>query len=144
MKVLICSDASPAGEYVLQEAHRFLAPYTDAEIHVFSAIDLAVVSVAGMYDNSEEVKDLEKQAQEVGKWSEKIFGHTKVEFSTAVGNPVEVILQKRKEVKADLLIMGTTGKTGFNRMLLGSVAENVLRHTLCNTLIIPVKHIKNG
>ncbi len=144
MKVLICSDYSPAGEYILKEAQKFLASFPGAEIYVFNAIDMAVVSVAGMYDNTEEVKSLEKQAQEVGKWAEKIFAGSKIDFATAVGNPAEVILQQAATVKADLLIMGTQGKTGLNRMLLGSVAESVLHHATCNTLIIPVKHIKNG
>jgi nucleotide-binding universal stress UspA family protein len=143
MKVLICSDCSPAGEYILREAHKFLAGFPDAEIHILSAIDMAVVSVAGMYDNTEEVKMLEKQAQEVGKWAQQIFTGKEIHFSTELGNPAEVILQQAGKIKAGLLIMGTQGKTGFNRMLLGSVAENVLRHTSCNTMIIPVKHVKN-
>ena len=144
MKVLICSDYSPTGEYILKEAQKFLAPMAPVELHILSAIDMAVVSVAGMYDNVDEIKSLQKQAQEVGQWAQKIFAGHEVHFSAELGNPAEVILNQATELNADLIIMGTQGKTGINRILLGSVAEKVLRQTAINTLIIPVKHIKNG
>jgi len=45
----------------------------------------------------------------------------------ALGHPVESILSVEKEVGADLIVMGTHGRTGLRRLLLGSVAERVLR-----------------
>ena len=65
-------------------------------------------------------------------------------FSTEVGYPAEMVLKKAKELKVDLLVLGTHGKTGINRLLIGSVAEDVLRHTYCNTLVIPIKLLVNG
>lgn len=41
--------------------------------------------------------------------------------------PVEGILKTARETEADVLVMGTHGRSGFNRFLLGSVAERVLR-----------------
>ena len=144
MKALICCDCSAAGEFVLREAHKFLLAFAGAEIHVFSIIDMTVVSTAGLYNNTEILKSLEEQAEEVNKWAQRIFIGQKIEFSTEVAYPTESILEKVKSLNADLLIMGTHGKTGLGRILIGSVAENVLRHVSCNTLIIPVKHLSNG
>ena len=144
MKALICADCSTSGEFVLHEAHKFLVPFADSEIHVFSVIDMAVVSTAGLYNSTEIIKSLEEQAEQVNKWAQQIFPGQTVNFSSEVAYPAESILGKVKSLNADLLIMGTHGKTGLGRILIGSVAENVLRHVSCNTLIIPVKHLNNG
>ena len=144
MKALICCDCSAVGEFVLREAHKFLEAFPSAEIHVFSAIDMTVVSTAGMYNNTDAIKSLEEQAEKVNKWAQRFFIGQKIEFSTEVAYPTESILEKVKSLNADLLIMGTHGKTGLGRILIGSVAENVLRHVSCNTLIIPVKHLSHG
>ncbi|PFH20665.1 universal stress protein [Burkholderia sp. JKS000303] len=42
-----------------------------------------------------------------------------------------------KETGADLIVMGTHGRRGFRRLVLGSVAERVLRHAACPVLMIP-------
>ncbi|MFJ1214760.1 universal stress protein [Burkholderia pyrrocinia] len=41
------------------------------------------------------------------------------------------------EIGADLIVMGTHGRRGFRRLVLGSVAERVLRHARCPVLMIP-------
>ena len=144
MKILICSDCSAAGEHVLHEAQIFTSAFPDAEVHIFSVIDMAVVSTAGFYNSTEVIKSLEEQAAQVNKWAQETFHNCKFEFATEVGYPSQSILEKIKSLNADLLIMGTHGKTGLDRILIGSVAENVLRHVSCNTLIISVKHLSNG
>lgn len=44
-----------------------------------------------------------------------------------MGTPWHDILDKSKELQADLIVMGTHGRRGFNHMLMGSVAEKVVR-----------------
>ena len=48
-----------------------------------------------------------------------------------VGNPAEEIVRFAEEQKADLIVMGTHGRTGMWRVLMGSVAEEVVRRALC-------------
>lgn len=62
-----------------------------------------------------------------------------VPLSTAVriGNPAEEIIKEAAEWKAELVVVGTHGRSGLPRLLLGSVAEAVLRDAPCNTLVIP-------
>ncbi len=105
------------------------------------AIDLSVVSVSGMYNNSELLSSMEADGLELGKKAEAIFSGRKITFSTEVGYPAQTILSKATNMDADLLVLGTHGRTGLGRIVLGSVAENVLRQAKCNTLVIPVKHI---
>ena len=47
------------------------------------------------------------------------------------GRPKVEILRAAKELPADLLVMGTHGRSGFDRLVLGSVTEKVLRHAPC-------------
>jgi len=53
------------------------------------------------------------------------------------GNPVQGILDAVCDLNIDLIVMGTHGRTGFNRTIIGSVAEKVIRHSP-----IPVTMIK--
>ncbi len=49
----------------------------------------------------------------------------------------EQILQTARRWEATLIVMGTHGRRGWRRVLLGSVAEEVLRHAACPVLVIP-------
>jgi universal stress protein A len=52
------------------------------------------------------------------------------------GSPVEAILAAVRATGADLVVMGTHGRSGLTRLLLGSVAEEVLRRASCPVLTI--------
>lgn len=54
------------------------------------------------------------------------------------GDSVPVILARAAEMKADLIVMGTHGRAGLTRLLMGSVAEGVLRGAPCPVMLIPV------
>jgi universal stress protein A len=59
-----------------------------------------------------------------------------VETEVFVGSPGPRIVEAAQQWKADLIVMGTLGRTGVSRLLLGSVAEYVLRHATCPVLTI--------
>ena len=61
-----------------------------------------------------------------------------VRHVVAVGFPVEEILRVAAESKADLIVLGTHGRTGLARLAMGSVAEGVLRQAVC-----PVVAVRN-
>lgn len=58
---------------------------------------------------------------------------------TKVGNIKEEILNLATEWNADLIIMGTHGRTGFDHFLSGSVSESVTRKSSCPVLVVPNK-----
>ena len=60
----------------------------------------------------------------------------KAECSVEIGNPSDVILEKSGELHANLVIMGSHGKTGLSRFIMGSVAETVVRKANCPVLIV--------
>jgi nucleotide-binding universal stress UspA family protein len=63
-----------------------------------------------------------------------------VEHVLAEGRPADEILRLAKATRCDLLVMGTHGRTGLRRMLLGSVAEQVLRRAPCPVLTVRPAH----
>jgi nucleotide-binding universal stress UspA family protein len=54
-----------------------------------------------------------------------------------IGNVREEILEELRETQADLVILGTHGLGGFDRMAIGSVAADVVREAPCSVLVIP-------
>jgi nucleotide-binding universal stress UspA family protein len=51
-------------------------------------------------------------------------------------DPAAAILQLARDIKADLIVMGTHGRTGLGRVLMGSVAEEVVRQAPCSVLTV--------
>jgi nucleotide-binding universal stress UspA family protein len=60
----------------------------------------------------------------------------KVDHYLEEGHADEVIVRLARELPADLIVMGTHGRTGLGRLLVGSVAEQVMRHAPCPVLTL--------
>ncbi|MDX2088557.1 MAG: universal stress protein [Kofleriaceae bacterium] len=57
------------------------------------------------------------------------------EIKTRVGPPGEVLAELAVELAADLIVVGTHGRTGISRFLIGSVAAATIRHATCDVLV---------
>jgi nucleotide-binding universal stress UspA family protein len=139
MKILISIDTSKSAETVLHEAKNYIKLFPDAEVHVFTVVDMPPMPTERDFGTPIVLDTLEEHAEEELHIAEKILGG-KISISDEIGHPVDEILKKARSLPCDLLIMGTHGRTGLDHLLIGSVAEKVLRHITCNTLIIPVKN----
>jgi nucleotide-binding universal stress UspA family protein len=53
------------------------------------------------------------------------------------GDPGDELLSYSKDSGADVLVMGSIGRTGISRFLLGSVAEKVVRHSKVPVMVVP-------
>jgi len=78
-------------------------------------------------DANEEIKPLVKEALNEG---------IEVRTDVLIGHPVDVILKHVNDLGIDLLIMGSHGKTGLRRILMGSVTEGVIRKSGIPVLIV--------
>jgi nucleotide-binding universal stress UspA family protein len=58
------------------------------------------------------------------------------------GNPAAEIVQQARQTKSDLIVMGTHGRTGLGRLLMGSVAEQVVRKAPCPVLTVKIPQRK--
>jgi nucleotide-binding universal stress UspA family protein len=81
--------------------------------------------------------DPEIEEAELRGFIHRAVGAALAKVSVREGYISQEILQAARELPADLIVMGTHGSSGFERWLLGSVAENVLRHAACPALTVP-------
>lgn len=60
----------------------------------------------------------------------------RIDTQIVEGDPAVEILKTAKDIHCDLIVMGTHGRTGLRRLLMGSVAEQVLRQSSCPVLTV--------
>jgi nucleotide-binding universal stress UspA family protein len=65
------------------------------------------------------------------------IGSIHANLSAHQGDPARNIIDQALAIAADLVVMGTHGRSGFERLLIGSVAEKVLRKAPCPVLLVP-------
>jgi nucleotide-binding universal stress UspA family protein len=81
--------------------------------------------------------DLEQFRHEVDTFVTSQNAGASIDTVAVAGNPVPEIVGMSERLPADLLVMGTHGRSGFDRLMLGSVTEKVLRRAMCPVLTVP-------
>ena len=141
-RILCAVDFSEYSAYALRYAVDF-ARIFDAELWLLHVLELAfmpVYATAGLPELNLPTDQLEQEARtRVDELVEQCAAkHAKVSGTVRVGTPFVEIIQFAKEIEADLIVVGTHGHTGLRHMLIGSVAEKVLRKAPCP--VLSVKH----
>jgi nucleotide-binding universal stress UspA family protein len=80
-------------------------------------------------------RDAERQMQRFVRVSR--LSHAKVETAIITGQPAEAICTFARDRDVDLIITSTHGRTGFKHVLIGSTAEQMVRHAPCPVLVVP-------
>ncbi len=135
-KILCPVDFSKGSERAVAKAEE-LAQALQAEVELFHAYQLPVLAmpdapvmatptfIATMTDNAQRaLNELSESLRTRGM---------PVTTRLMEGNPAEAIIERAIELKAELIVIGTHGRSGFRRFLLGSTAERVVR-----TATVPV------
>ena len=65
--------------------------------------------------------------------------HSKVRYHVRNGDPFELILDGAQDFLTDLIVLATHGRTGIKRLVIGNVAEKVVRHAPCPVLTVKAK-----
>jgi nucleotide-binding universal stress UspA family protein len=112
-----------------------------AELVILHVLDLTVFGVAGLPAHTGTAQLMAEAIPRLHAKAAEDMTHLEAQLHPArtmitEGLPREAILQASAEVEADLIVMGTRGRTGLARVLLGSVAEHVVRHSLVPVLTI--------
>lgn len=115
-KGLIALDLSPRADRALAFVREWL-----------KGVDLVLFSAGGA------LAQLEERAEQL-----RAQGH-QVTCREGSGPPAEAIMAAAREVSASVVVITSHGRTGLSRMLLGSVAEEVLRHACCPVALIPAR-----
>ena len=81
-------------------------------------------------------EEASRSLEAVKKLVEELGADIKLTVRTDEGSPAEAILRTLEKEGVDLVVMGTSGKHGLDRFLLGSVAEKVVRSAGCPVLVV--------
>ena len=131
-RILVPVDGSPTSERALQEALR-LAQQQSGRLELVHVLGDVRLMEANSYINYAEMKDamtsagkkLLEQTQMVAQQSGTA---AEVKLLEAGGARIaSAIVEEARQWEADLIVIGTHGRTGFSRVLFGSVAEGVVR-----------------
>ena len=72
----------------------------------------------------------------LSEWREKIASLGTVQTSVRTVSPHHEIVRAADETNTDLIVLGTEGRSGLARMLIGSTAERVVRHAPCPVMVV--------
>lgn len=125
--ILVPTDFSPCSEQALDYAIE-MADKLGAKVHLLSVIgipsygvpELGVGLTATMMDNM--ITDTQRALDQLRRDRKSVS-----QAFVRAGDARDVILQTAEELPADLIVMGTHGRRGISRALLGSVAEMIVR-----------------
>ena len=138
-KILCAVDFSQVSQKVAEYANSLAGPL-DAEIILIHVVPSGTMYADfGIPLNSMEtfcttmVAEGEKT---LADFTERHFSGSKARGKVTCGDFAEEILECAKEEQADMIVMGTHGRKGVDRLLFGSVAEKVLRQAPCPVVAV--------
>jgi nucleotide-binding universal stress UspA family protein len=147
--VLVPVDFSEAGSCVLPTA-RFLAERYGATLNFFKVLDPADyyyyyygVATREAFDKTlDQTRDVAAAAREqFTVLKERELSGVKAEFQCTRGLPTHEIVCRAESSGADLVLISTHGRSGAKRVLLGSVAAEVVRSAPCSVLVVPERRV---
>ena len=144
-KILLPTDGSSNAEMAAEHAF-ILGSRSGAEIIVLNVIETPRFTGLRSADKDELMKNLKEEGQKsfdriknmlAERESEgKCEKDINLDFEFKEGDPADIIFKTINEEDIDLVVMGTSGKRGLNRFLLGSVAENTMRSAKVPVLVV--------
>ncbi|WP_179401489.1 universal stress protein [Burkholderia guangdongensis] len=143
-KILVALDGSETSSHALDVALT-LASEAGARLHPVYVVDFLVPAYdAPGYDPSIMIEAVRDEGQQVVDDAAKrmaahgVSGTPQIAETDPVGEDVaQRILTVAAQAGDELIVMGTHGRRGFQRLMLGSVAERLLRSATCPVLIVP-------
>ena len=135
-KLLLATDGSESARAAIQEAIN-IAKVCSNRLFVISVVEVnpeyeaLAPQVVEKAENEvrEHLDSIKEQAEKEGITCETI-AHQGEE-------PFKFIVDEAKKNKADMIIMGSHGRTGLKRLMMGSVTARVIGHAPCKVLVVP-------
>jgi nucleotide-binding universal stress UspA family protein len=139
--ILLATDLGPASSRAVDEAID-LAQRLRAQVLVMSVIDPANLSLPNgrAVERVDQVRDERSRIAAAFAARGRAAG-VPVRFLIWEGEPGEAILEAAAAENADMIVVGTHGRGGLGRLLLGSVSEHVIRHADLPVLVVRPKAI---
>jgi nucleotide-binding universal stress UspA family protein len=136
-KILVATDGSERNKAAVEEALKIgriggstvIAAYV-MDVSVFESASPDVVVVRDTWNV------IQREADAALARIRTLADGVNLETIILEGKPAAEIVRFATENQIDLIVIGTKGKRGFERLLLGSVAEHVVREASCKVLVV--------
>ncbi len=136
--VLCPIDLSEDSSQMVERAEQLAQP-NGIGIDLLHAIQLPLAA-SGDPMLVDHIAELDARATaQLERYGDEVRGRKRIGVRTEVltGNPSELILAKAEADRSiDLIAVGSHGRTGLKRLVMGSVAENLVRHAPCSVLVV--------
>jgi len=135
-RILIATDGSAKNRDALEEGLR-IARSGNSTVYAVYVIDTATfATISGEVPLGDTYKIFTEEANQAFTRIQSCAGNTKVETAILEGHPAAEVVKFATKNKIDLIVIGTQGKRGIERLLLGSVAEEIIRSAPCKVLVV--------
>lgn len=139
-KILIAVDSSACSQQAVSQGLS-LAEKLGARVGIISVIDVSKAlnrPDAGI-SHAEALSNLKEEAFQIVSRIKSEYPTVQFDELFPEGHPIEEILKAIEDWSADLVVMGTHGFKGIEHLLLGSVAENVVRRSPVPVMTVRMK-----
>jgi len=142
MKIMIGVDDSPHSRAAVEFVRRMTWP-KESRVLVVSAVRPVVAVYAEAYTGASPYvdpmnEDLVRFHQEIASGTERDLQSAglRTEARIVHGDPRTALVEAARSERADLLVVGSHGRTGMAKLLMGSVASYVVAHAPCSVLVV--------
>ena len=149
MRILLAVDGSKFSEAATRAVLGQARP-GDTEVHVMYVIDVLsnqLPEMTAYYPGVEHARDAQRTPAEafVAKTAQLLRAKgLQVTTTVELGSPKSTIIDIAAEWHADLIVLGSHGRTGLDRFLMGSLPDSVLRHAHCSVELVRIPHPARG
>jgi nucleotide-binding universal stress UspA family protein len=139
MKILIALDASPQSQHALRFVSRMRWP-AGSRVIVVSALPTLVgaAAVGAELSGMDAVSAQRRDVEELVASAEATLRESGIatEARVKAGDPREVLVSVAEQEHADLIVVGSHGRKGLAKLVLGSVSSHVVTHAACSVLVV--------
>lgn len=143
-KILIATDGSKCSQKAVFQGME-LAKLIGAKVYALYVLDKNAyippaletpIHLGSKWDVMEET--LRQEGDNAIQYANDIAEEKGIDYEGVVieGNPADTILEFAEQKKVNMIVMGTLGKGGLERFLLGSVTDKVVRHSKISVLVV--------
>jgi len=140
--ILVPTDSSEHSDRAIQKAAD-IAEENNARLCLLHVVDQMEQCAIGYCISAETMQQIQSDSakaatRKMQEEARRILRSKKIDvtFDVKVGIPCAEILKEQADRKADLIVIGSHGRTGIARSLIGSVAEMVMRLSKCPVLLV--------
>lgn len=134
--VVVPFDFSEHSELALKRALSLVVK--SEQLHILHVLPFLIPTEPGVVWATIDDAHRIQHALETLKEAVDKLGVTGAELEVRLGDPGQIACDRAEELGAELIVVGSHGRTGLTRMLLGSVAERVVRLAHCQVLVVKV------